>query len=127
MALDIHATKSRARTELHNRLSRSANCYVRGTGDPTVVTCRVFERFETSGSLTGGGDTYAERWADNPVLIFLVALHHPARGNIYALSTTEVYAASQIEPVDGVTVSAQCARLEATDFDADTIVPPEDS
>ena len=124
---DIAAVKSRARTELHNRLSRSANCYVRGAGDPILVTCRVFEQFETSGSLTGGGDTYAERWTDNPILIFLHASHQPARGNIYALSATEVYAASQVEPVDGVTVSAQCARLEAGQYDADTIVPPEDS
>ena len=110
---------------MHSRLARKANRY-RGDASAEVVTARVINQFATAGSLVGGGDTYAERWGDNPVLVFLVA-DAPVRGDIYAFATTEVYAVDQLEPVDGVTVSAVCVRLKAGQYDAEAIEPPTDA
>ena len=121
MTTSLRQKFGNARTKLHERLSRTANCYD-GPDDtaPAPVQLRIAPRLESVGALPNGSQAYAERWQDNPKLIFLRA-DTPARGSIYVVEPGMAYQVDSVEPADGVTVTAYATRLtetQAAGFDA---------
>ncbi len=119
---DLQSVRDESRTRLHNTLAIPCRRYRAGVDDHLDVTCRINRKVETSGSLTGGGITYAERYEDVPTLIFLVAENVPIKGDVYSVQEELAFQVDTVEPRHGVTISAVCDRLPVTT--ARTYDPP---
>ncbi len=111
--MSLRTIKDRARAQLHDRMRVETLCYVDGpSGSSTTVYPRVNSKDEAVGDLAGTSLAYGERHETIPKLIFLVSEHTPARGNVYVVSATEAYRVNDLEPQDGISITANCVRLK---------------
>lgn len=116
--------KAKARQALHRGMKVKAKVYTGGpTGPSADVECRVNSKIAQVGDMAGTSLSYAESVETTPKLIFLIAEHTPARGNVYSIGPDEAYRVDHAEPSDTITVTAVCARLSKAD--ALTYDPPE--
>jgi len=116
------AVKNRARGLLHDRMKVEAWFYPDGPASiPELFHARVNSKDEAVGDLQGTSLGYAERRETIPKLIFLASEHRPERGNVYIIGPEEGYRVDTVDPIDGITVTAQCVRLGKSEIAAYTL------
>lgn len=80
--------------------------------DPIPVNVRVHSKIDLAGSLTGPNTQYSERQETQPKLIFMRnQIDRPARNAVVSVEQGEAYRVDNIEPPDGITVTAKVTRL----------------
>lgn len=104
----------RARQKLHDYMHIDALYYDSPNGGdfPVIrqITCRVHDKFLRVGDLAGTNFHYAEMEENSPRAIFMRAEITPQRGFILA-TKRGYYRIDSLLPPDGLTVTANLARL----------------
>lgn len=108
--------KDTARAKLHAGLAFAATLYSPGSSvDLKTVSVRKHTERKAAGDLAGTSLAYAESREQQPQLVFLVAEHEPARGEVYALEDGSVFQVDHVDPVDGVTRIAHCTAVSESE------------
>lgn len=108
---DLQAERDKAAQRLHERLAIPCRRH-RPKNTAVDTRARDLNHMQPIGQLDGSND-YAERWGDQPKLVFLWAENTPQTGDIYAFKGGGVYRITDVEPRDGVRVAANAVRLLA--------------
>lgn len=77
----------------------------------TPVSVRVLNRWDAQGDLQGFDYAPAERKASTPKIICLVEKLVPRRMDVFSVEAGEAYKVEDTDPVDGITVTANCHRI----------------
>ena len=116
--MDIRELRAQARRDLHTTLSRPAAYYAEGRTDtpPRLIHVRLHTKTVEQGDSPGSSFDYAKREDTAPRVIFdVVEVPDPGRNDIVMLTDDEGYRVSHTEPQDGMTISAEAARMIPVD------------
>ena len=105
-------TKNSARRVLHNTMKIPA-VHI-SAGKPPVETpvfVRLLHAWDAQGDLQGFDYAPAERKATSPQIICLVEDLTPKRRDVFSFAEGEAYKVEDVEPVDGITLTANCHRI----------------
>ena len=123
---DIQSIRETARRALHSAMKRPASYYqdpkVMGSA-PQLVYVRPHSKRGMTGDLAGTNLSYAQN-QDRvyTILFFREEVAIPKRGALVVLSATEGYFIDNVEPPDGLTVTASVTLADADDL-AGRILP----
>lgn len=121
--------REESRAALHAEMARDAlylvenPAYVSPTDTPTEdpyistpCTVRISYGFNQMGDMKGTNFHFAQHEEVNPKAIFLRAeIAAPVRGAIISIVDGEAYRVDHTLPFDGITVTADCLRLTASE------------
>lgn len=122
--MSIADIQKRARQGLHDTMKRPAALYDKSGVLVGLIHVRRKTDVKPVGDLAGTNLSYAEVVEPVSSLIFLLAEHAPARGEMVIMSTTEGYFVDTIEPPDGITQTAKVSRMSETEL-AGKVVPDD--
>ena len=109
--------RRKARAQLHETLALPFRRYRGSTSEYTTVTARLIKRVEPVGDVSGGGVGLAQFRDLQPRLVFLRSENEPVAWDVYILaedgvpSEDGVYQVENLEPPDGLTITAWCVLL----------------
>ena len=121
--MSIADIQKRARQGLHDTMKRPASLYDKSGVLVGLIHVRRKTDVKPVGDLAGTNLSYAEVVEPVSSLIFLLAEHAPARGEMVIMSATEGYFVDTIEPVDGITQTAKVSRMSRADSSASGTPP----
>lgn len=98
--------------------------YCFGADVRVPCTVRLHMKNQALGDVKGTAFQFAERIETTPKAIFLVADVRPARGGIIMVAASEAYAVDNVEPPDGITVTANITKVPPGDPTISTLPYP---
>jgi hypothetical protein len=118
--------KTRARGDLHQRMSVPANYYAVRGAEALPVTVRIHTKFDRLGELKG--IPAAERSDVQPKAIFLRSEVAPVRNAFFVVDATESFSGQRegyrlgvIEEPDGITQTANLTVMTQAHIDAEFV------
>lgn len=117
--MDIRALRDKSRGQLHAAFTvrtgekRVLPFYLETrAATPVAVNVRIHTKKEQQGDVAGTSFRYAEQHEFVPKIIFLVSeVPAPKRNAIVSVSASEAYRIDNVEPIDGITVTAEVVIL----------------
>lgn len=123
--MGLREIKTKARRALHTAMQVPASFYETPVATPRLIHVRVHSKWIEQGDLKGTNLNYAETEDLAPRIVFDRAeVANPARNSLVVISAEEGYRVGQTEPVDGITITAEAARMTAAELSGKTL--PED-
>lgn len=121
----LREIKTAARRALHQAMRVPASYYETPIATPRLIHVRVHTKWTQHGDLKGTNLNYAEAEEVAPTLIFdRSEVENPPAGGFVIISAEEGYRIGQTKPKDGITITAEVARLRAAEIAGKTL--PED-
>lgn len=122
--MSIADIQSRSRLALHAQMKRPVSVYDKSGVLVGLSYARRKVDTKAVGDLAGTNLSYAEVQEPVSSLIFMLSEHAPARGQMVVFAATEGYYLDTLDPVDGLTQTAQVSRM--SDEELSGKIPPED-
>jgi hypothetical protein len=123
--MGLREIKTKARRALHTAMQVPASFYETPAATPRLIHVRVHSKWIEQGDLKGTNLNYAETEDLAPRIVFDRAeVANPPRNSLVVISAEEGYRIGQTEPVDGITITAEAARMTAAELSGKTL--PED-
>ena len=109
--------RNQARVRLHRGFAIDFRCYANGPAGATEdVTARLHTRIGMLDPIPGAGAGLSEFRDIDPRLVFLREEHVPVSNSVYVLLSENgavdrdgVFVVEEVDPPDGVTITARCA------------------
>jgi hypothetical protein len=115
--MSLRQIKDKARRDLHQAMRVPASYYSDPATYAGTIHVRVHTKWVAHGDLKGTNLNYAESEDAAPRIVFdRDDVANPPRNGFVVISATEGYRIGQTEPPDGFTITAECARMTATEL-----------
>jgi hypothetical protein len=113
---DIRKIRNKARRDLHVAMQVPAHYYEKDVANGfRVITVRIHNKPEQVGDIQGTGFNYATMQDTAVKAVFLRDELSPIRNAIISVAPEEAYAVDNVQPPNGITVTAEVKRLSAKD------------